>query len=78
MKFDQIEKQFLNDVKDHGIDIKLDIGAYRHIKFKNPKYGYYWFELITTPNQLTIHGDCGTYVFSRIEDMFCFFSHGCK
>jgi hypothetical protein len=32
-----------------------------------------WFEIITWPGTLTIGGDMGTWVFSRIEDMFRFF-----
>lgn len=32
-----------------------------------------WFDLITWSGHLMVHGDMGTYVFRRTEDMFGFF-----
>lgn len=54
-------------------EILSDNGANRHLRFRNPNSGLYWFELITWPGVLCIHGDGGTYVFSRLNDMFDFF-----
>ena len=32
-----------------------------------------WFEIVTWPGCLTIHGDMGSWTFSRLQDMFDFF-----
>jgi hypothetical protein len=32
-----------------------------------------WFEVVTWPGSLAIHGDMGTWTFSRVDDMFTFF-----
>lgn len=64
---------FLNDVKNHSLEILQDNGIHRHLKFKKEGTYAYYFELITWTNSLCISGDMGTYVFRRIEDMFSFF-----
>lgn len=63
---------FEDDTKDHKMEVVRDDGLYRHLKFRG-KDGICWFDLVTWPHVLTIHGDCGTFVFTRIEDMFQFF-----
>ena len=68
------EQRFLDDVKNHQISIIKDDGLHRFIRFKRPDNSTsYWFDLVTWPGFLCISGDCGTYVFSRTEDMFGFF-----
>lgn len=67
------EQRFLDDVKNHQINIVKDDGAHRFVRFKRADNSSYWFDLITWPGFLCISGDCGTYVFSRTEDMFKFF-----
>ncbi|MDV6347518.1 hypothetical protein R2083_08320 [Nitrosomonas sp. Is35] len=67
------EEEFLLEVTEHGIKIVRDDDIHRHVVFKNPGSSIYWFELITWPGTLCINGDCGTYVFSRLNDMFQFF-----
>jgi len=67
------EEQFLKDVEQHTMTMIRDDGVHRHIRFKRPDSGTYWFDLITWPGTLCIDGDCGTYVFRRLEDMFQFF-----
>lgn len=62
-----------HDLAGHEMTIILDDGIHRHIRFKRPTSGTYWFDLITYPGALVIDGDCGTYVFRRLEDMFEFF-----
>ena len=71
-------EQFLKDVCDHQMIVIRADGVVRHIRFKKPGASYYWFDLITWPGALCIDGDCGTYVFKRLEDMFVFFrtKHG--
>ena len=76
MKKQLTKEQFLNDVKDHQIKILKEDGVYRHVRFKKPNDVSMWFDLITTPNRLLYTGDMGTFVFSRIEDMFRFFRSG--
>lgn len=66
-------ERFRADTADHVMEVALDQGLYRHLRFRKPGTGFNWFELITTPGQLTFRGDMGTYVFTRNEDMFAFF-----
>ena len=67
------EARFLGDVDWHVMTVLRDDGVHRHIRLKRPDSGSYWFDLITWPGTLCIDGDCGTYVFRRLEDMFQFF-----
>lgn len=76
MKYEPDQDRFLADVATHGIEVIMDGNdAYRHIRFKRPESGTYWFDLTTWPGHLCISGDMGTYVFSRVRDMFTFFRH---
>ena len=65
--------QFLADVVNHKITIKLDTKPYRHLIFQKPQNSNMWFDLITWPGYLTICGDMGTWTFARVPDMFTFF-----
>jgi hypothetical protein len=68
------QQRFERDVANHAMTIVRDDGTDRHIKFRNKDGGSsYWFEILTWPGALCIRGDCGTYVFSRLTDMFEFF-----
>lgn len=67
------EESFLNDIAGHTMTVLMDDEVYRHIKFSKGGSSVYRFDLITWPGTLCIHGDCGTYVFSRLCDMFEFF-----
>lgn len=64
--------QFNENLGDHEMTVLHDEGVYRHLRFKNPKNGFYWFDLVTWPGNLTISGDIGTYTFAREPDMFTF------
>ena len=66
-------EQVLKDLARHEMQIIRDDGVHRHICFKRPESGTYWFDLVTYPGTLVIDGDCGTYVFRRLDDMFEFF-----
>ncbi|MGQ3384474.1 hypothetical protein [Glutamicibacter sp. TV12E] len=66
--------KFNGDTENHQMSILHDEGLYRHLRFKNPENGFYWFDLITWPGYLTITGDMGTYTFLRVQDMFEFFT----
>lgn len=67
------EERFLKDVANHTMTILRDDGVNRHLRFRKPESSSYWFDLHTWPGALCIDGDCGTYVFRRLEDMFQFF-----
>lgn len=67
------EASFIKDVATHEMKVLRDDGFNRHIRFSRPDTNCYHFELITWPGKLCYTGDMGTYVFSRIEDMFQFF-----
>lgn len=67
------EARFLGDTTEHVMEVLHDDGLYRHLRFHKPGTGLYWYDLITWPGSLTIHGDMGTYTFSRVADMFGFF-----
>lgn len=60
-------------IRAHEMTVLHDDGLYRHIRFCSPDCNFYWFDLITWPGHLTVNGDCGTFTFSRVEDMFGFF-----
>lgn len=66
-------ERFLIDVRDHQMQVIHVNGIHRHLRFRKPGRSEYWFDLVTWPGALCINGDCGTYVFARIEDMFQFF-----
>lgn len=71
---DQCTKErFLNDVKNHQIHVIRDDGVNRHIRFKRPESTNMYFDLLTWKGHLCYTGDMGTYVFSRVDDMFTFF-----
>lgn len=67
------EQQFLKDVESHVMEVIKDDGLYRHIRFRRPGTMCMHFDLITWPGYLCYCGDMGTYVFSRLSDMFEFF-----
>lgn len=67
------EVQFLEQIKDHKMQIIRDDGVSRHIRFKRPDTMNMHFDLITWSGHLCYTGDMGTYVFKRLDDMFEFF-----
>ncbi|SEI41826.1 hypothetical protein SAMN05192539_1001279 [Paraburkholderia diazotrophica] len=67
------QERFERDTAHHEMTILRDNGVDRHIMFRQPGNSAYWFEILTWPGTLCIKGDMGTYVFSRLTDMFAFF-----
>lgn len=67
------EQSFLQDVADHQMTVVRAEGLHRHLRFKKPGTMMEHFDIITWPGYLCITGDMGTYVFSRLDDMFQFF-----
>jgi hypothetical protein len=70
---DAIRERFASDTAEHVMTVLHDDGLYRHLRFRAPKSGMYWFDLITVPGALIFQGDGESFVFSRITDMFEFF-----
>lgn len=70
----QIGDAFARDTAEHQMTVLHEDGLYRHVRFRRPNGSFYWFDLITWPNNLTINGDMGCWTFSRVEDMFDFFA----
>lgn len=69
----EMAERFARDTAKHELTVVHDDGLYRHLKAKRPDTGMYWFEVVTWPGHLTVSGDCGTFTFARLEDMFRFF-----
>lgn len=67
------KERFQRDVRDHELTIVLDQGLHRHIMLSRPGSNYYRFHITTWPGYLAISGDCGSYTFARLRDMFEFF-----
>lgn len=67
-------RRFNNDTAEHEMEVLLDQDVYRHLRFKKPGTGMYYFDIITWPGNLAIKGDMGTYVFAREHDMFLWFN----
>lgn len=60
----------------HEMTILLDQGLYRHLRFEQPSAFATRvppFEIFTSPGNLGIAGEMGTYIFARLDDMFVFF-----
>lgn len=66
-------ERFASDVAGHEMNVIRAEGVHRHLRFAKPGTYCNSFNIITWPGTLCIHGDCGTYVFSRLNDMFEFF-----
>jgi hypothetical protein len=76
MKYECTRDKFLHDVEDFNMTIIKDDGIYRHLRFKHPETRTMSFDILTWPGHLCYTGDMGSYLFSRVNDMFEFFRHG--
>lgn len=65
--------QFDRDVAQHQLMIRLDQGVHRHLTLKAPDTLAYHYHITTWPGHLAMTGDMGSWVFSRLQDMFEFF-----
>jgi len=73
VKFEPSLEEFLREVRGHVMEVVLDQGVHRHIRFATPGTGFSSYSLTTWPDHLALSGDLGCYVFRRTEDMFEFF-----
>jgi hypothetical protein len=76
--YSKIAERFAKETAAHEMTVLHDDGLYRHLRFKDPNYFGYWFDLITVPGVLIFRGDGASYVFARITDMFEFFRAGAR
>lgn len=67
--------RFTRDMEGGALTLMHDSGLYRHLTFRPAKGNFCWFDIITSPGQLTIRGDMGDYVFAREPDMLRDFFH---
>lgn len=67
-----IVERFKQDTKNHTMAVLQDEDVCRHLIFRQPDTNSYYFGIVTWPMHLCIYGDVGTYVFSRLRDMFDF------
>lgn len=67
------QERFLKDVADHVLHVDRDDGVYRHLRFRRPGTYCFGFDIITYPGHLVMSGDMGSWVFTRLNDMFDFF-----
>lgn len=67
------KESFLKDVSNHAMTVIADADTTRVLRFMNPKSTDYMFDIVTWGSTLCISGDCGTFVFNRLNDMFTFF-----
>jgi hypothetical protein len=74
--YDPTQPQFDRDVATGEMEILQDAGLYRHLRFKFSSGGFGWFDIVTWPGRLVITGDCETFAFSRLDNMFEFFRSG--
>lgn len=65
-------ERFLNDVSEHKLTVIREDGLYRHLRLSKGSYCMQ-FDIVTFPGHLVFCGDLGTYVWSRLPDMFQFF-----
>ena len=75
-KYDPSPEHFAADVADWKMEVLNENGLYRHLRFRMTSGGFRWFDIVTWPGKLVITGDCETFTFARLEDMFEFFRAG--
>ena len=64
---------FLETVKDHELTVNIDQGVFRDLTVKTPDSVHRSYHITTRPNSLIFTGDMGSFVFTRLNDMFRFF-----
>lgn len=72
-EYELTKDEFLKRVRNHQMEILHDDGVYRHVRFGEPGTSNLHFHLVTFPGRLAYCGDMGSYMFSRLADMFEFF-----
>lgn len=66
-------EQFLKDIASHQLTVNLDQGVFRDLTIARPNTVSMHYNITTRPGYLVITGDMGSFVFTRLNDMFKFF-----
>ena len=66
-------EQFLKDVASHELTVNLDQGLFRDLTIMKPNSVDMHYHITTRPDYLMFTGDMGSFVFTRLNDMFNFF-----
>lgn len=69
----EFTERFARDVATHVMTIERNEGVDRRITFRRPGTRCMSFELVTWPGVLAYTGDMGSFMFTRLHDMFEFF-----
>lgn len=69
----EFTQRFERDVATHVMTIERDAGVDRRVTFRRPGTRCMSFELVTWPGVLAYTGDMGSFMFTRLHDMFEFF-----
>lgn len=72
-EYEPNQERFNKDISAHRMEVLMDNGVYRHLRFKKPESGDRHFNIVTTPGHLFYYGDMGAFCFARVHDMLCFF-----
>jgi len=64
--------EFTTDIAKHRLTVLVNDGVRRHIRCSAGTWCQQ-FDVLTWPGHLCYTGDMGTFVFTRIDDMFQFF-----
>lgn len=70
---EDVSARFQADISKHQLTILRDDAVNRHLRFRRPATGCMGFDILTWAGHLCYTGDMGTWVFSRLQDMFEFF-----
>lgn len=70
--YPEIAARFARETAGHEMTVLLDNGLYRHLRFTSGS-DLYWYDITTTPGQLTFSGDGDSFVFRLTPDMFDMF-----
>lgn len=70
---EDIKGRFDQDIAEHTVSVVRDDGEYRHLRCQRPGTWSYGFDIVTWPGYLAYTGDMGSFLFSRVRDMFEFF-----
>lgn len=65
----EVLRRFNSDIGGGKLTLVHDSGLHRYLTFRPRKGNFCWFDIITSPGQLTIRGDMGDFVFVREPDM---------
>ncbi|QFG14865.1 hypothetical protein SEA_LYMARA_64 [Arthrobacter phage Lymara] len=72
---EEMLRGFNADVAGGTLTLVHDSGLHRYLTFRPRGGNFCWFDIITSPGQLTIRGDMGDYMFAREQDMLRDFFH---